>query len=536
LSARRELFHLGGGSRSAAVLGPEDVGAKAHVLMRLAGLGLPVPPAFGLTTGWCRAHLAGRGATPGLDEALAAGIARLEEATGRSFGSMRRPLVVSVRSGAPVSMPGMMETVLNVGLSDKSVRGLIRATGNPRLAWDSYRRLVLQFAEVVAGCPSAPFEELHRQRCREAGVEAPRELDAEELAGLTGDALALFRELAGRPFPQAAEEQLRAAVEAVFRSWTSPQAAEYRRLHGLDDLTGTAVLVQAMVFGNAGGTSGSGVAFTRDPATGAPGLYLDFLFNAQGEDIVSGRRAVDGEAERLAATLPGVEARLREIAGVLERELGDLQDIEFTAQEGELYVLQSRPGKRTPWAALQIAVALVREGVIDVATALERLAPYDLDAIERLRLAAEGAGEPLARATSASLGVASGAIALDSEAARAMAASGRSVILVREQLATEDLPGLVAASGVLTASGGRTSHAAVVARQLGKVCLVGCRDLTVRLADRRVRVGERQLSEGALVSLDGDGGRVYEGELRVIRERPVEALAELASWRPAAGV
>lgn len=530
------VFFIAGGHPDTRGITPEDVGSKAYNLMRVEGLGLPVPPAFVLGTAMCREVLARGGRAPdGFLDLLAHNVRRLENATGRTFGGRRRPLLVSVRSGAPMSMPGMLETVLNVGLSDATVGGLIRTTGNPRLAWDSYRRLVEAYGTVVRGQHKAGYDRLAARHLDRHLFPTVRDLDAVALRKLTRDEIELLGRHRGGALPQDPMQQLADAALAVFRSWRSPKAVEYRRLNGLDDAVGTSVTVQVMVFGNGGATSGSGVGFTRDPATGRSDLYLDFLFDAQGEDVVAGRHSVTDTA-RLAERLPAVYARLLRVKGLLEGEFRDVQDFEFTVQDGELFLLQTRSAKRTPWAALQIAVDLVEEGLIDPATALERLAGIDLDALCRVRLSSDPADEVLAAGTPASIGVAVGEVALDSERAQASAAAGRPAILVRDDIATDDLAGMAAAAGVLTARGGRTSHAAVVARQLGKVCVVGCEPMAIDLERRRCRIGRLELGEGDLLSLDGDRGRVFAGRLAVERERPREALECVARWRAVSAV
>ncbi len=361
------------------------------------------------------------------------------------------------------------------------------------------------------------------------GVPGPRELDFESLAKLVAESLELYSEVVGAPFPQDPREQLEAAAMAVFDSWQSARAVEYRRLHGIDDDLGTAVTVQRMVFGNAGGTSGSGVGFTRDPASGENRLYLDFLFNAQGEDVVSGRHAVTDTA-RLPLALPEVAQRLEELRHALEATFGDAQEFEFTVQDGRLYLLQSRVAKRTPWAALRMAVEQVREGIATPAQALARLDGIDLDAIERRRVADEGE-TPLAVAEPASIGLAVGAIALDTKACERFAAKGQAAILVRNDTSTEDIAGIASAAGVLTARGGRTSHAAVVARQMGKVCLVSCTTLGIDEKARTITLGTRTLREGETICLDAERGRVLDGEPEVVVERPEGLLSEVAKWR-----
>ena len=509
----------------------ERVGAKAHGLARMTRLGLPVPAAFALDTACCREVLAAGGSlTRRVEVLLTDGVRRLERLTGRRLGCNRRPLLLSVRSGAAVSMPGMMDSLLNVGLCDATVNGLIRLTGNPRLAWDGYRRLVQGWAEVVAGCRSGPFERVTAEAFAEQELDDPRDLDGAALERLTHEYLELVEALAEEPFPQSPEAQLAAAVAAVFRSWNSPRAVDYRRLNGIDESLGTAVTVQAMVFGNAGGTSGSGVGFTRNPATGERGLYVDFLFNAQGEDVVSGRGAVD-QGVRLPLVLPAAHRTIVAVAERLERELGDLQDFEFTIENGVPYLLQVRPGKRTPWAALHIAVDLVEEGLISPAEAVARLADLDLEVLERVVLVIDSDVSPIARATPASIGVAVGEIALDVERVQRRTECGEPVILVREQTSTYDIVGMSAAEGVLTATGGRTSHASVVARQLGKVCLVGCDGLQIDLERRRCSFEGRHLAEGEVLSIDGDRGLVYAGRMPVERWRPEAALASVRRWR-----
>jgi pyruvate, orthophosphate dikinase len=503
-----------------------EVGNKAWNLMRLVAAGFTVPPAFVLPTAWYR-----RGAAaddPELRHVLALGIARLETASDLGFGSGRRPLLVSVRSGAAVSMPGMLETVLNVGLTPASLDGLIRLTGNPRLAWDSYRRLVQNYAEVVAGLPAAPFEALLAAELAKEAALGERALDFRAHRAVTQAMLQRYAELAGAGFPSDPIEQLAQAIAAVFRSWDAPKAAAYRRLKGLSDTAGTAVTVQAMVFGNAGGRSGAGVAFTRDPATGAPGLYFDFCPNGQGEDVVAGRRSLtdNGQLERL---LPAVFAALQTVRARLEAEFRDVQDFEFTVQDGRLYLLQTRAAQRTPWAALRTAVDMVGEGLIAPEEALGRLADVDLAKLSRSRFP-EPLPEPLAKATVAGYGVASGALALDAVAVQRLAATGQSVILVRPETITADIAGMAQVAGILTAAGSRTSHAAVVARQLGIVCLVGCETLTIDLDRRVCRIGSQEIAEEDGISLDGNTGAIYRGLLPVQREHPERELAVVAGW------
>ena len=525
------IHFIGGTSAVAPSTGTARIGQKAFNLIRMAALGLPVPPAFVLDTSLCRAFFATGGRMPPSgDDLLAAGIRWLEGTTGATLGGVRRPLLVSVRSGSPVSMPGMMDTVLDIGLNDDTVHSLIRATGNPRLAWDSYRRLIQSYAEIVRGCSPEPFARVIERFLDAGSYSGPEEFDTMTLKAITGEFLELILPLTGTAFPQEPRIQLAEAAAAVFRSWNSPRAVEYRRLYRLAEDAGTAVTVQTMVFGNAGGTSGAGVGFTRNPATGADELYLDYLPNMQGEDVVSGQFAVQ-DSRHLALVLPKVHAELHRIKPILEREFKDIQDFEFTVQEGRLYMLQTRSGKRTPWAAVQIAVDLVNEGVIDPVTALERLVGIDLDAVSRIRL--DAPGEPIACGTSASTGVAVGRAAFDPRQARTMAEKGEAAILIRVGTSAEDIEGIAAAEGVLTASGCRTSHAAVVSRQLGKVCVVGCEGLRIGAGGRDCTIGGQRFVLGDPLSIDGDTGAVFAGKVAVRRERPVAALARIAEWRKA---
>ena len=513
--------------------GAEAFGGKAWNLMRLAEAGLPVPPGFVLPTAWCRARRCGGTDEAALDAALDRGIARLEAASGLEFDSARRPLLVSVRSGAARSMPGMLETVLDIGLNARSVEGLMRLTGNPRLAWDSYRRLVQGFAEVVANLPPHPFESLLRRAVAAAGLESERELDHRALRDVTQAMLERYAAWAGAPFPECPAEQLKQAVAAVFRSWDAPKAAAYRRMNRLPEDAGTAVTVQMMVFGNAGGMSGAGVGFTRDPSSGAPCLYLDFCFNGQGEDVVAGRHTVR-DPQRLARLLPGIAAELRTSRGTLETLFRDMQDFEFTVQEGRLFLLQTRNGKRTPAAALRIAVDMVEEGLLTPAEALAQLADIDLDSVRHSSFAPP-LPEPLAQAVVAGSGVAAGPIALDAAAAERFAAAGSPAILLRPATLTADIEGLAHAAGLLTAAGSRTSHAAVVARQLGKVCLVGCPGLELDPEMRTCRLDGVTLAEGEALSLDGNTGAVYRGVLPVVTQLPDRELAIVADWRRRGG-
>ena len=503
----------------------ETVGVKAANLARMAALGLPVPPAFVLPVELCAAIVAGDAdAERHLADGLREGIAFLESVSGKQFGERRRPLLVSVRSGAAQSMPGMLDTVLDVGCTAAAVRGLVRMTGNPRFAWDCRQRLLEGYATIVTGTDPAPLATHVREVMVEEGVASDRELDGEALERLAADYGALLGADAPPDDPMA---QLTRAARAVYRSWMSERAQTYRRLQHLEHLQGTAVTVQAMVFGNCGFSSAAGVAFSRDPSTGAARPVIEVLFGAQGEDVVAGRHTPETE-EALARALPPVATQLRDILGQLEREFGDVQDVEFTIEDGRLYMLQTRTAKRTPRAALRIAIDLVHEGLITPAQALRRLDGIELDALSRQRLL--GTHDPVARGIGASSGIASGRAAFDSAAAEQLTGCGDPVILVRPDTNTGDVAGFAVSAGIVTAVGGRTAHAALVARQMGKPCVVGCDRTAVDIARRRAQFASATVAEGEWISIDGDSGKVYLGRREVVTERPEDELAEVERW------
>jgi pyruvate, orthophosphate dikinase len=504
---------------------PENMGSKAHNLLRMAALGLPVPPALVIGTHYTHAP------QDCLLPLYSVGLPALEEVTGRMLGDPRRPLIVSVRSGAPVSMPGMMETLLNVGLCDATLPGLLRQTGNPRLVWDAYRRLIATYGEVVAGVPGVLFEE---EIACVTDRRDERQLDFGELRDLSRRFLAIYLEQAGEPFPQDAKTQLNGAVQAVFASWSLEKARTYRTIHGIDDTMGTAVTIQHMVFGNSGAHSGAGVGFTRNPTSGERRLWVDFLSNAQGEDVVAGQRNAHGH-EAMAKAAPEAWAELQSIADRLERTFQDMQDFEFTVQDGMLYMLQTRAGKRTPQATTRIALDLFDERLIEAAMALQRTQAVQEDDLATQHLQAQASGSdalvPVAEATAASNGVVSAEIALDAERVRQRAASGVATVLVRQDAQTSDIGALDSAVGLLTRRGARTSHAAVVARQMGKVCLVGCSGLSVDLAGRRIHLGEQVFEEGDVLTLDGNNGRIYAGEVVTVKVTDQALLKRLLALR-----
>jgi pyruvate,orthophosphate dikinase len=512
----------------------ETVGSKAHNLMRLAERGLPVPPAFVLGAGLCRDYLLrGAEALEALNGILDRELDRLGRSTGKHFGDPKRPLLVSVRSGAAVSMPGMMETVLNVGLNDTTARGLVRMTGSPRLAFDCQRRLVQQFGEVVHGIPAAAFEAKLAAALASESVTDIGELGTMALKELVAAYKDAFKSAAGSEFPSDPWVQLRDSIEAVLRSWSSERAQRYRTLNDIPDDLGTATTVQVMVYGNMGPSSGSGVGFTRNPADGRNELYADYLTNAQGEDVVSGRRNVVG-LDELARRAPQAYVALLGMRTLLEQEFNDMQDFEFTVEDGRLYLLQSRIGKRTPLAALRIAHDLAAVGLISTAQAVSRLRNVDLDRIETVRLQPTPDQAPLTEGIAASPGVVIGAVAFDPTRVSVLKRRGKPIILVRPHAETADMRALADAAALIAVRGARTSHAAVVARQLDKACIVGCKGVAIDASGRSGTFGNVPIREGETLSIDGASGQIYRDEIVVVKERPVELLNEVRMWEAAA--
>jgi pyruvate,orthophosphate dikinase len=498
------------------------LGGKGANLAEMTNLGLPVPPGFTITTEACRYYLA-QGVTPdGLDDEVSSHLHALEQAMGRKLGDPADPLLVSVRSGAKFSMPGMMDTVLNIGLSDESVDGLAKQSGNERFAWDAYRRLIQMFGKTVLDIDGEHFSRAIDAAKNAKGVASDTELTAEDLKALTATYKELVREHAGREFPQDPREQMDLAVLAVFSSWNSDRAVLYRRQERIPADLGTAVSIVAMVFGNLGDDSGTGVAFTRDPGTGAQGVYGDYLQNAQGEDVVAGIRNTVPlqDLERIDKT---AYDQLMAIMRTLENHYRDLCDIEFTIERGKLWMLQTRVGKRTAAAAFRIAVQLVQQGMIDLDEAVRRVSGDELARLMFPRFDASGEVTLITKAISASPGAAVGKAVFDSRTAVAWAAAGEKVILVRRETNPEDLHGMIAAEGVLTSRGGKTSHAAVVARGMGKTCVCGADALEVDEAGKQFTAPDGLVvSEGDVISVDGSSGAVYLGEVPVIASNVVQ--------------
>jgi pyruvate,orthophosphate dikinase len=509
--------------------GRELLGGKGIGLAEMTALGAPVPAGFTVTTDACREVMRTGDVPAELWEQVDAHIARLEGTAGKRFGDPQDPLLVSVRSGAAISMPGMMDTILNLGLNDVAVEGLAAATGNPRFAYDSYRRLIQMYGEVVDAIDGHLFEQELQELKERRGVELDVELDADDLRGLIGTFQEIYEREAGTPFPGDASEQLRRAVRAVFDSWDSPRAKVYRRTYDIPDDLGTAVNVVQMVFGNKGESSGTGVCFTRDPSTGERKLFGEFLVDAQGEDVVAGIRTpepIEGMLDRL----PEAYRQLVATLDRLEEHYREMQDIEFTVEEGSLYLLQTRTGKRTARAALRIAVEMTDEELISREEAVARIDPGQLDQLLHPMIDPKAQLDVVATGLNASPGAASGAIVLDADLAEERGRNGDDVLLVRWETTPDDIHGLIQARGVLTAHGGMTSHAAVVARGMGKPCVAGCESLSIDLKARTIRLGEHELAEGDQLTIDGGTGRVIVGAVPLVAPEIDERFETILGW------
>ncbi len=509
------------------------LGGKGANLADMTAIGLPVPAGFTITTDTCAAYYDEGGRFPkGLVDQIRAGIKRLEKETGKSFGSDTDPLLVSVRSGAAVSMPGMMDTVLNLGLTEKSVRGLAELTGNERFAWDAYRRLINMYGDVVMGVDHHHFENAFDKVKKDLGVTLDTDVPAEGLKKLCDEYRKVYKKHVGKAFPEDPFEQLELAVEAVFKSWNSDRAHSYRRINEISGLNGTAVNVQAMVFGNMGEDSGTGVAFTRDPSTGRNEFYGEFLVNAQGEDVVAGIRTPQPLSE-MGKWNAKVAKQLDQVRKKLEKHYRDMQDIEFTIERGTLYMLQTRNGKRTGAAAVKMAVDMVKEKLIDRKTALKRIPPNDLTQLllPSFDPKQKASATVIATGLPASPGAASGALAFTAEEAVERSRKGEKVLLVRKETSPEDVDGMHSAAGILTSTGGMTSHAAVVARGWGKCCVAGAGALSIDAAKGVLTVDGKKYGRKDVLSIDGSTGQVMVGEIaRVVPDKVSGDLATVLSW------
>jgi pyruvate,orthophosphate dikinase len=510
--------------------GRELLGGKGIGLAEMTLLGVPVPAGFTVTTDACRAYMAAGGELPdGLEDEIGEHIERLEQRTGKRFGDPSDPLLVSVRSGAAISMPGMMDTILNLGLNDAAVSGLADRTGNPRFARDSYRRLIQMYGEVVEGIDGHRFEHTLAALKQDRGVKNDVDLTADDLAELIATFQKIYEEESGRPFASDAREQLSRAMRAVFDSWNSPRAQVYRRTYDIPDDIGTAVNVVQMVFGNKGESSGTGVCFTRDPSTGEQGIYGEFLINAQGEDVVAGIRTPE-PIERMRQRLPAAYDQLLETIERLERHYRDIQDIEFTIEDEQLYLLQTRTAKRTAAAAVKAAVSMTDEGLISREEAVARIDPGQLDQLLHPMLDPNAQFEVAAKGLNASPGAACGGIVFDADTAEERGKAGDDVILVRWETTPDDIHGLIQAKGILTAHGGMTSHAAVVARGMGKPCVAGCDGLSIDLQRKVATIGGEEVPEGGVITIDGGSGRVIIGAVKLVPPQINEDFQTILGW------
>ncbi len=517
-------------------------GGKGANLAEMASIGLPVPPGFTITTEECVAYLSeGADFSDGLQGAVAEALSHVEATVGKRFGDAGDPLLVSVRSGARVSMPGMMDTVLNLGLNDATVEGLAVSSGDARFAWDSYRRFIQMYSDVVLGIDHGLFEESLEIVKEDKGYYNDTEMDSEDWQALVGEYKQIVADELGKPFPQDVQEQLWGAIRAVFDSWDSDRAKVYRRLNDIPGDWGTAVNVQAMVFGNMGETSATGVAFTRDPATGERAYYGEYLINAQGEDVVAGirtpqyltraaRETAGAKPLSMEEALPDAYGELARVFDLLELHYKDMQDIEFTVERGKLWMLQTRSGKRTAKAALKMAVDMVAEGLIDEREAVRRVDPMALDQLLHPTLDPKAERNILTTGLPASPGAAAGKIVLDADTAEQWAGRGEKVILVRVETSPEDIHGMHAAQGILTARGGMTSHAAVVARGMGRPCVSGAGAVSIDRATRTLRIGQTELKEGDAITLDGAAGQVMLGIVPTVEPELVGDFGVLMEW------
>ncbi|MET0238972.1 MAG: pyruvate, phosphate dikinase [Sphingobium sp.] len=538
----RYVYRFGGGVDDGGKGDKNLLGGKGANLDGMASIGLPVPPGFTMTTELCTRYYADGEVYPeSLNAEVANGIAHIEGITGKKFGDAADPLLVSVRSGARVSMPGMMDTVLNLGLNDQTVEGLAAVSADPRFAWDSYRRFIQMYSDVVLELDHGSFEEALETAKEDKGYFLDTEMLAEDWQALVTEYKALVDKQWGKPFPQDVHDQLWGAVGAVFGSWESDRAKVYRRLNSIPGEWGTAVNVQAMVFGNMGDTSATGVAFTRDPATGENAYYGEYLINAQGEDVVAGirtpqylttiaREKAGAKPLSMEESMPETYAELANVFNILETHYRDMQDIEFTVQQGKLWMLQTRSGKRTAKAALKIAVDMAEEGLITQEEAVARVDPAALDQLLHPTLDPKAPRDVLTKGLPASPGAASGQIVFDADTAERHNELGESVILVRIETSPEDIHGMHAAKGILTARGGMTSHAAVVARGMGRPCVSGAGSLSIDNVNKTLRIGDRTLREGDILTIDGSTGEVMAGEVPTVQPELAGDFGVLMVW------
>jgi len=530
MSVERHVYFFGNGRADGSAAMRDILGGKGAGLAEMANLGLPVPPGFTLSAKLCITYLEEGTFPAALRAEVDRHLKHLERVTKKGFGDAKNTLLVSVRSGAAVSMPGMMETILNLGLNDRTVEGLIAGSKNPRFAYDSYRRFVMMYGDVVYDIGKAPFEdELDKAKARRK-VKRDIDLPADDLHDLVHDFKTIVKKRTGHPFPDDPQEQLWGAIEAVFKSWHTKRAKDYRQVNGIPDSLGTAVNIVAMVYGNMGDDCGTGVAFTRDCSTGEHVLNGDVLTNAQGEDVVSGARTPESIQKMKRGKMAKIYRELERLANKLEKHFKDVQDVEFTFEHGELYMLQTRRAQRTGMAAVRSAVEMVDEGLITEDEAIQRVPPQDLDQLFHPMVDPRSSVTVLAKGLPASPGAATGEVVFDADEAEVLKKKGHDVILVRPETSPEDYHGIVAARAILTARGGMTSHAAVVARGMGKTCVVGAKDLDVDPAAGRFRVNGRAVKRGQVITVDGTTGRVILGAAKLVTPKAGKEYDRLMSW------
>jgi len=523
------VYFFGGGKAEGRADMKKILGGKGANLAEMTNLGIPVPPGFTISADVCDMYYKNNNQYPqGLKEEVEEKLERLEKLMGKKLGNTKNPLLVSVRSGAAISMPGMMDTVLNLGTNDETVNGLEEMTGNKRFAWDACRRFLQMFGNVVMGIDSEEFEKVLDKHKKKNSVELDTELTAENLMDIVADYKKLYREKTGEEFPQDPKEQLWKAIDAVFGSWNNERAIKYREINEIKGLLGTAVNVQTMVFGNAGEDSGTGVCFSRDPSTGEKVFYGEYLINAQGEDVVAGTRTPE-TLEDMDKEMPEMYKQLVEIKDKLEQHYRDMQDMEFTIEKGTLYMLQTRTGKRTAQSAIKIAVDMVKEKLIDTEAAIMRISPNQLDQLLHPTIDPNEKVKAIAKGLPASPGAAMGEIVFTAQKAEEEAAKGKQVILVRVETSPEDIGGMNVAQGILTARGGMTSHAAVVARGMGKCCVAGCSALQI-INDNQCEIAGIKLKAGDYITLNGTTGEVIEGKVKLVEPEPTGDFAVLMEW------
>lgn len=528
--ARKYVYFFGAGKAEGSKEMRNLLGGKGANLAEMTNIGIPVPPGFTITTEVCKVYYEGdRNYPPELDTQIDENLKKLEDAMGLKFGDPKKPLLVSVRSGARVSMPGMMDTVLNLGLNDKTVQGLIEMTGNERFAYDAYRRFIQMFGDVVMEVPHDDFEAILEAKKEEIGVELDTELDAKAMKDIVNKYKALVKEKTGLDFPEDPRQQLDMARDAVFGSWMNPRAITYRKLHNIPGEWGTAVNVQAMVYGNMGDDSNSGVAFTRDPSTGERKYYGEYLPNAQGEDVVAGIRT-PLPLDNLKKEMPEIYKELTDIFETLDDHYRDMQDVEFTVQRNKLYMLQTRAGKRTAQAAVKIAVDMVNEGLISKEEAILRVDPAQLDTLLHKTVDPKTKDESIVSGVAASPGAAVGKVVFTADDAVEMAQAGEDVILVRRETSPDDIHGMAAAEGFLTSRGGKTSHAAVVARGMGKPAVTGCEAAIVDEDREELHAGDVVVKKGDIITIDGSHGKIFLGEIELQEPSIGGDFATVMSW------